>query len=321
MRGVLIVNPQATSTTPQVTDLIVRALSRGIELETVPTRHRGHGTAIAAHAAARGADAVIVLGGDGIANEALNGLLEHGPAPEGPLLAVVPGGSANVLARALGFPPDAIEATSVVRDALLAGSTRLIGVGEAVARDAQGVVERRWFAVNAGLGLDAEIIAAMEAQRRTGKRATPARYLATTLRQYAVETDRRDPALEVMRPGGEPPVRVFLALVQNTAPWTYFGPWPIDACPGASFETGLGLFAMRSLRASATAAAAQRLLTRGRWASRSPRAALTWHDQAAFTLRARRPVPFQLDGEHVGSVLEVAFRSVPRAVRVAVPPA
>lgn len=318
MRAVLVVNPRATSMSPQVADVIVRALSRGIDLEVVPTRERGHGATIARHAAERGAQAVIALGGDGIANEALNGLLQDGPAPDGPVLAVVPGGSANVLARALGFPADAVEATSLVRDSLLAGSTRLIGVGEVRAREEDGGELRRWFAVNAGLGLDAEIIAAMDAQRRTGKRATPARYLATTLRQYAVETDRRHPALEVSRAGGEPPVPVFLALVQNTAPWTYFGPWPIDACPGASFDAGLDLFAMRSLRAHATAAAAQRLITRGRLGT-TPRSALTWHDQAAFELRARRPVPLQLDGEHLGAVTWAAFRSVPRAIRVAVP--
>ena len=319
MRAVLVVNPRATSMSPQVADVIVRALSRGIDLDVVPTQERGHGAVIARHAAERGAEAVIALGGDGIANEVLNGLLANGPLGDGsgPVLAVVPGGSANVLARTLGFPADAVEATSLVRDALLAGSARVIGVGEVRAQE-DGVGElRRWFAVNAGLGLDAEIIAAMDDQRRTGKKATPARYLATTLRQYAVDTDRRHPALEVSRPGGEPPVPVFLALVQNTAPWTYFGPWPIDACPGASFDAGLDLFAMRSLRVHATAAAAQRLITRGRLGT-TPRSALTWHDQTAFALRAHRPVPLQLDGEHLGAVTEAAFRSVPRAVKVAV---
>ena len=59
----------------------------------------------------------IVLGGDGTINEVVNGLRAFGPGPEVPALATVPGGSANVLVRAVGLPRDPVEATGV----LLAG--------------------------------------------------------------------------------------------------------------------------------------------------------------------------------------------------------
>lgn len=311
MRGLVIVNPRATTTSASVVDVIIRALSSALDLTVARTAHRGHGITLAEQARADGVQVVVAIGGDGIANEALNGLLAQGPAdPETlPLLAVIPGGSANVLARALGLPADPVEATGVVLDSIQRGRTRTIGLGLA---ETDGV--SRWFAVNAGLGLDAEIIASMEEQRRTGKKATPTRYLATTLRQFAVETDRHRPALRLMRPGTSHPQRVFLALVQNTAPWTYFGPWPIDACPNASFDSGLDVFAMRSLGIAATVDAARRLITRRATIGR--RAAVVWHDQQEFTVEADHPIPLQLDGEGLGAVSRVDFTARPRMIRV-----
>lgn len=305
----LVVNPNATTTSPRVTHVITGALASELDLTVARTEHRGHAVELAAGARAKGCELIVTLGGDGLVNEVINGLLTDGPAADLPRLATIPGGSANVLARALGIPADPVEATGMLLDSLMDGRHRRIGLGLAVA---DGV--SRWFAVNAGLGLDAEIIEAMEQQRRSGKKATPARYLATTLRQYAFRTDRRQPAITLQR-HGQPAERVFLAIVQNTAPWTYLGPIPIDACPQASFEAGLDVFAMRSLHLAATARAARRLLTRSA-AGSTRRSIVLWHDQAVFDVETTTPVPMQLDGEHIGSVTNVRFSSVPDAVDV-----
>ena len=50
-----------------------------------------------------GLDLLITLGGDGTINEAVNGML-NSPHTDLPMLAAIPGGSANVMARALGLP-------------------------------------------------------------------------------------------------------------------------------------------------------------------------------------------------------------------------
>src|ERR1700742_397457 len=109
MRAVLIVNPTATSTTPAARDLLANALKSRLELTVEHTRHRGHGTELAQQAVADGVDLVVVHGGDGTVSGVVNGLLgppaAHNSGLDSPVpaVAVVPGGSANVLARSLGI--------------------------------------------------------------------------------------------------------------------------------------------------------------------------------------------------------------------------
>src|SRR5206468_2578379 len=81
-------------------------------------------------AAAEGAGVVVTLGGDGTVNEVVNGVMAAGDSPEGrPAVAVVPGGSTNVFAGALGLPRDWAEGTGVILEALRERRTRTIGLG------------------------------------------------------------------------------------------------------------------------------------------------------------------------------------------------
>ena len=75
MRAVLIVNPNATSTTPAGRDLLAHALESRVELTVVHTDHRGHAIEIGRDATRDGIDVVIVHGGDGTVNEVVNGIL------------------------------------------------------------------------------------------------------------------------------------------------------------------------------------------------------------------------------------------------------
>lgn len=318
-----MVNPRATTTSPRVTDVLAHALAGEIGLEIVTTEHRGHAAEIAARARSEGADLLCVLGGDGTVNEAVNGLLSPtGLAPGRasssdtlPDLVVIPGGSANVFARALGLPADPVEATGEILRALREGRRRRIGLGLATVTPWEGESwAPRWFLANAGLGLDAEIIAAMESDRADGHDATPMRYFLTTLRQYFLRTNRRDPALSIAL--SETSIDgVFLSIVQNTSPWTYFGALPITPCPEASFETGLDLFAVRRMAVGTALRLARRMVTGSRAGSTS-RSLTVAHDLAAFTVTAARPTPLQIDGEGLGEVASVSFTSRPDALGV-----
>src|SRR6195952_4591315 len=134
MRALVVVNPVATSTTAKMRDVIVGALGSQLKVDLVETGHRGHAHELGAQAAAEGIDLVVAVGGDGTVNEVVNGILERGPSPESPMLAVVPGGSTNVFSRALGRSRDPVEATAEILDALRAERIRSVGLGTASIR-------------------------------------------------------------------------------------------------------------------------------------------------------------------------------------------
>jgi diacylglycerol kinase family enzyme len=314
MRGALVINPRATTTSARVIDVLVHAFADELDLSVTMTTHQGHAFKLGEQARLDGIDLIVTLGGDGVIHEVINGMLSDGPGPTVPMLATIPGGSGNVFARAIGLPVDPVEAAGAILEGLREQQSRTIGAGHVTFDD-----EHRWFVANAGLGIDAEIIEAMEVQRRAGHTATPTRYLATTLRQYFLGTDRKHPALTLHRSGQAPVDHVFAAIVQNTAPWTYFGRWPIDPCPQADFDTGLDLFALRRLGLAATVRAARRMVMSVA-AGSAGRSILVWHDQPAFSVTTSRPVPLQIDGESVGNVRNAEFTAVADALRIVVPP-
>ena len=112
-----------------------------------------------------------------------------------------------------------------------------------------------------------------------------------------------------------------MAIVANTAPWTYLGDRPLLPSPEASFDTGLDLYALTRLRTVGT-------LRRGSppaaWPAVGPatRARGPWSTGSTtcpeLTLRASRPVATQVDGEALGDLESLTFRSVPDALRVVV---
>lgn len=320
MRALLIVNPRATTTSTRTADVIVQALSHELDLEVTFTTHRGHGRDLGHWALDNRLDAVIALGGDGVVNEVLNGILRDGPGPGVPALGVIPGGSANVFSRALQVPTDPVEATGVVLRSVREGRYRLIGLGHIATHD-----DERWFTVNAGLGLDAQIIEAMESKRRRGLRATPVRYLTTTVREYFARSG--SPTMSLQRPGVPDTRGAVLTIVQNTSPWTYFGSVPIDPCPHASFATGLDVFALRRLGPVTTARAARRMLARSAAAADTGSGIILWHDQSSFTVVVDAPVDnespgvplqvaLQVDGESLGYTDRAHFTAHAEALRV-----
>jgi diacylglycerol kinase family enzyme len=308
VRALLIANPKATTTSRRARDVLMRAFAGEVRLELAETQRRGHATDLASQAAAENYDVVIALGGDGTVNEAVNGLLADGPQEGLPSLAVVPSGSANVFARALGMPNNALDAAGQVLEALRAGRSRVVGLGMA---------DSRYFTFCAGLGLDAEVVHAVEELRKSGSRAYSALYVRSALRQFFVLTDRRRPALTLRVPGKPPLGHIFMGIVSNTAPWTYAGRWPVDPSPRASFAKGLDLFALRRMDVLSTVAVLPQIMPPF---NRRPRGSqiLGLHDLGEFTLRAHRPIAFQLDGEYLGGRELVSFRSVPKALRIVV---
>jgi diacylglycerol kinase family enzyme len=324
MRAMLLVNPKATTTNARTRDVLIRALGAAVELSVEETRYRGHAAALAATARAKGYDVVAVLGGDGTINETVNGLLnpvngdELGELPPGddpsagrPALIVIPGGSANVFARALGLPNDPTESTGAVLEALSEGRRRTVGLGQALWEG-----QSRFFTFCSGMGYDAEVVRAVEGLRGTGRKATPTRYVNTALRHY-LATDKRHPPMRLTGPGIPAAEGVYMAIISNTSPWTYVGTRPVTPTPWASFETGLDLLGLRRMGPMTLATTIRQILTESEVLP-SGRHLVQLHDEPEFTLTADRPVAFQLDGDYLGELETVTFRATPNALQVLV---
>ena len=306
MRALLVVNPKATTTSVRLRDVLAHALASEVKLDVVETTHRGHATELARQAALDGLDVVVALGGDGTVNEVVNGLLQDGPQSGLPALAVVPAGSTNVFARALGMPNSVIEATSQLLEGLLEDRRRTIGLSQA---------NDRWFTFNAGLGLDAGAVRRVEKARAKGRAATQPLYIRSAVREFYFGAAHHRPVL-TLEQDGEEPVRLALALICQADPWTFLGGRAVRPCPEASFDTGLDVFGLTTTPLVAILRHLRQILAK----EPRPRGrrAVSLHDLPELTLRADLPLPFQLDGEDLGDREYVHLRAVPQVLEVVV---
>ena len=149
-KAILIFNPKtgrySSRRLPAIEEICSQLRSEGLEIELVATTGPGDATRIAADAGRKGVNDVIVSGGDGTINEALQGLVGT-PAR----LGILPRGTANVLACELGLPLDCRRAAGVIAR----GKTRRVHVGCAVDETSGS---KRYFLLMAGIGLDASVV-------------------------------------------------------------------------------------------------------------------------------------------------------------------
>ncbi len=300
VRGWLVVNPEATRTSPAVVAVVARTLSRALQLEVRVTDHRGHARRLVTEAVRGGADVIVAFGGDGTLNEVIQALA--GTAVQ---LAPVPGGSTNVLVRNLGLPPDPITAAGALLERIRSGTTRTIALGRA---------NGRYFAANAGLGFDAAVVRRVQAHPRMKRAAPDLAFVWSVLRVFLFEYERRRLPITLHLCQRAPQTGFGSTIVCNVSPYTYVGRRPLRVTPDAAADRGLALVGVRTLDTAATV----RLLLRS-FTGREQRAApatATWSDLACFTLRSDVPLPLQVDGEFVGECREARFQSVPDALTV-----
>ncbi len=292
MDAVLVVNPFATRVSEERLAAVEKELRRVVGLTVVLTERPGHATELVTEACRGGCDALVVFSGDGGFNEALNGLDADVP------IGFLPGGGTSVLPRALGLPPDPVEAARRVADALAERRTRRIALGR---------VNGRRFAFAAGIGLDAAAVRRVNELGRKdgGRRPGDLAFALAVVRVVVASRGRIEPALEVKGLG-----RAAFAFVANGAPYTYAKRIPLAIAPDADFELGLDVVAPIRLRPRSLVRTAWSLL-RGR-----PRDMLYAHDLDRVEIHCDRPMPLQADGEDLGDVEEAVFEAERDAVSV-----
>ncbi len=300
MRALLLFNPNATTTDEQIRDVIVAAIGSAVDVTVEPTKQRGHATHLVAGAVHEGVDAVFALGGDGTANEVIQAL-----AGTDVLLGIIPGGGANVLARAIGLPNDAVRATGVLLDAVKAGRDRWITLGRA---------GERYFGFNAGFGFDAAVIRHVEQHAAAKRWLRQGAFLWSVAHEWAVGAGRDGVETIVTLPDGSTRGPVAISMIANTDPYTYLGPRPMHVHPRAGFDTGLDLLTVADPTTARLAGIVAGTFRDGRHVTRDRVDYL--HDLPHFTLTAPAPQPLMVDGDYAGEHAQVAFTAVPRALRV-----
>jgi diacylglycerol kinase (ATP) len=153
--AILIHNPNAGiggDARRRLLDQARRILSaNGIEVELAETSGPGHATEIAQRAGHEGRQLVITCGGDGTLNEVVNGLASSENGHRVPL-ALLPGGTANILAKELDLPWDIPRAA----ERLVGGEVREIALG--LATPVEQPERKRYFLSVAGAGPDGMIV-------------------------------------------------------------------------------------------------------------------------------------------------------------------
>jgi diacylglycerol kinase family enzyme len=306
VRVLVVVNPRATATSQRVRDLLVKAIKGSADVTVEKTENRGHAAALACRAMRSHVDAVIAVGGDGTVNEVVNGLLTDGVHRDTPPLGIIPVGSTNVVARALGIANDPIEATGNLLDALNNNSTRHISLGK---------MDDRWFVFAAGVGIDAAVVESVERERRRGKRSTHSLYVRLAIKEF-YSAERKNPQLSVEFADGMQVDGLYNAIVTNTDPWTFVGKRPVRPTPTTTFDTGLGFYGRRNLSTIGTLLGVANMLrpskTIPQWGS------FVREDVSALTIRCESPQPVQVDGDLLEPRSHMRIWSVPRAISVIV---
>jgi diacylglycerol kinase (ATP) len=121
----------------------------GLAFDLVTTQAPGHATHLAQEAVLQGRDLVVAVGGDGTANEILNGLVRTNSDANGAALAILPIGTGNDFAFGAGVPLELEKAC----EAVVQAQSRCIDIGHVVADNEHAL----YFGNGVGIGFDAVV--------------------------------------------------------------------------------------------------------------------------------------------------------------------
>lgn len=213
----IMANPTSGGYKPGFLDNVrIRLEDHGFRTQIKLTSHAGEIGEVCADLSPR-VKTLVVAGGDGSINEALNGFQTH-PTP--PQLAVIPFGTANVLALELGLP----RTPRAIADMIAQQKTKPLHFGLANGHP---------FVLMASTGFDAEVVHAvpLALKRKLGK-------LAYVITAFKTGFSRKATPLEVTLDGET--LSGKFAVASNAR--HYGGPFVI--CPGGATDPGLHMLVL-----------------------------------------------------------------------------
>ena len=307
-RMLVIVNPYATTVSNRLKNLVIYALQGRFEVEAIDTEAPRHAIEIGREARAGDYDVVVAFGGDGTLNEVANGLA----GTEIPV-AILPGGSTNVVCRTLGIPNDVVDATEHLMALADDFRPRTIDLG---------MIDGRYFVFSAGAGIDATVVERVDANPRLKAKVGPWYYswagISGYYRRYLLN------ALRIRVEVEGQVVEGVTALAQNSDPFTYFSKRPVRVCPDVAIDDGrLGLAVLERAAQRDAIGLIRRIMTSPRGAEGHRRVRLFPGIESAkissITLGPDGnplPLPMQVDGDYIGERTEAEIRVAPGALTI-----
>jgi diacylglycerol kinase (ATP) len=286
----VIVNPAAGLDRPVLGILNSVFQPSGIDWDVFVTRKAGDARRLAAQSAKAGVDAVAVYGGDGTLMEAVSGIVGS-DVP----LAILPGGTGNVIAFELGIPGNLADACALILRA--DSQIRRIDVGQ---------IGETYFLLNAGVGFAAAI--AEGAERDSKRRLGMLAYLLSGLRGLRKATVTR---YQLTLDGKQIESEGIMCLIANSG---NIGPFGIKFAQTIDVSDGLlDVIVIRRGNLVTLLSVAISILTR----REHVRPFLHWQARE-ITLATDPPQTVQVDGERFGKT-PFTTSVIPQAARVIVP--
>ncbi|NBC96152.1 MAG: YegS/Rv2252/BmrU family lipid kinase, partial [Deinococcus-Thermus bacterium] len=285
----MVLNPVSGTHDPDATaGAVRRALEdHGYQVEIRPTREDGDAARWSSSAAEEGVDLLVAVGGDGTVASVLDGA-RHAPEPVP--VAIVPMGSANGVARAMGIPSAGTE----VLPALLQGRVVPIDLFEVASTG-------RAFVLFLGAGFDADLNA--DVPRASKRRFGFFAYLAAAARRLRPRPSHR---IDLRLDGRSLRTRGHSVSLVNAAPVPF---WGLPLGPEALSDDGLlDVTVLRRRGPVGVAWDALDLLTGRAHETRA------WQARRV-TVDATPALPVHADGELIGTT-PVTVTAVPYGARL-----
>jgi diacylglycerol kinase family enzyme len=301
----LVANPAASQFTGGAHRDILHILSARHKVEAVWPRTALHARDIAADAVTAGFDGVIAMGGDGVVHQVAQALVGTDV-----FMGVVPAGTTNVFARQIGVPEKALRAARHLGGEMHLASMAVVEV-QSIHPDGTGATSSALFAV--GVGMDADVVEAAEAEPYRKYRFGGIHYARTAIGLLWRDVRRRRPGLTAVGDGRTAPG--VAVMVQFRDAFTYFGSRALRFerhTPDPMTALVVRRLPMRRVPSLLTHLLSS---TPGQVPGLE-----VWTRLEELTVDADPPALHEVDGEVLGRAAKVVLTYRPDALWVAVPP-
>ncbi len=300
MKAQLIYNPVAgpRDVRREIKQICAYLEQSGWTIDVTATEGPGDGINKARKAAQAKRDVVLVAGGDGSVNDAVNGLVGTETA-----LGVIPVGTGNLWAKQLSVPTYTLLNPLRLREAasgLVKGKIRRVDVGKA---------NGHYFLCWASIGLDAQVTTQMEPRPRRTKRLGALPYIFAA---FTVARDFKGISTRILIDSQPVRGRMLLTLVSNIR--QYGGVF--DVARDARIDDGLlDIFVFKGTGFFYILRHLVKIL--GQRYLQDPQ--VVYRQARRIYVDAEDQVPVQVDGDPLNTT-PVTIELEPRALRILVPP-